>query len=141
MELKMKETEQNDFEEGEAYANALYYFYSALEVLSEDAEKQCEIMGNFNVAWELRDDATRDASAVLNLAGEQLSDEQRAGIQRLLADVAAVPDSVVNVPNVKEEHLRAMNNPVWDQVRLDAKELISLLGPELKRVKDVWGWS
>ncbi len=139
----MNETEQNDFEEGEAYANALYYFYDDLKVLAEEAEKQCEVMDNFNVAWELRDDATRDASAVLNLAGEQISEEQRAGIERLLADVAAVPDSVVNVPrgSAKEEHLRAMNNPVWDQVRLDAKELISLLGPELKRVKDVWGWS
>ena len=139
----MNETEQNDFEEGEAYANALYYFYDDLKVLAEDAEKQCEVMDNFNVAWELRDDATRDASAVLNLAGEQISAEQRAGIERLLADVAAVPDNVVNVPmgSAKEEHLRAMNNPAWDQVRLDAKELISLLGPELKRVKDVWGWS
>ena len=143
MVLKMKDGENNDFEEGEAYANALYYFYDDLKVLAEDAEKQCEIMGNFNVAWELRDDATRDASAVLNLVGDQISNEQRAGIKRLLADVAAVPDSVVNVPrgSAKEEHLRAMKNPVWDQVRLDAKELLSLLEPELKRVKDVWGWS
>ena len=136
----MKETEQNNFQEGEAYANALGHFYSLLEVLAEDAEKQCEIM-YFNVAWELRYDATGQASAVLNLAGDHLSEEQRAGIQRLLADVTAVPDSVVNVPNVKEEHLRAMKNPVWDQVRLDAKELISLFGSELERVKAVWGWT
>ncbi len=139
----MKETEQNNFEEGELYANYLGHFYTNLEVLSEDAEKQCEIMDYFNVAWELRDDATRGASAVLNLAGDQLSEEQRASIQRLLVDVTAVPDSVVNVPmgSAKEEHLRAMKNSVWDQVRLDAKELISLLGPEIKRVKAVWGWT
>ena len=137
----MKETEQNDFEEGELYANYLGHFYTNLKVLAEDAEKQCEVMGNFNVAWELRYHATRNASAVLNLAGDQISKEQRAGIERLLADVKAVPDSVVNVPNIKEEHLRAMNNPVWDQVRLDAKDLLTLLEPELKRVKAVWGWS
>ena len=44
MGLEMKETEQNNFEEGELYANYLGHFYTNLEVLSEDAEKQCEIM-------------------------------------------------------------------------------------------------
>ena len=40
----MKETEQNNFKEGELYANYLGHFYTNLEILAEDAEKQCEIM-------------------------------------------------------------------------------------------------
>lgn len=135
----MTAIEQNGLQAGEEYANAFLHFHGVLEVLIENAQKQCEIMDNFNVAWELRDDASRGARAVLNLAGGKLSDDQRAGIQRLLTDIDTMPDSVLDVLNVKDEHLRAMNSPYWAPVRVDAKELISLLEPELKRVKHVLG--
>lgn len=40
----------------EAFQNNLYYFFRALEILSHDPERQCEEMGDFNTAWELKDD-------------------------------------------------------------------------------------
>ncbi len=39
--------------EREAFENG-YYFIKALEILALDAPTQCETMGNYNVAWELK---------------------------------------------------------------------------------------
>ena len=81
------------------FANAFFYFLKTLESLSEDASRQCEVMGNFNVAWELREDAITDANTVLALPGGRLSSEQREAVGRLLAALRAIPESVANVDN------------------------------------------
>lgn len=96
------------------YANAFFYFLKTLETLSEDAARQCEVMGTFNVAWELRDDAIKDANAILTLPGGRLSTEQGEAIGHLLAALRALPESDVNVDNTKEEHLRAMSSSPED---------------------------
>jgi hypothetical protein len=119
------------------YANAYFYFLKTLETLSEDALRQCEVMGHFNVAWELRDDAIGGANAVLGLPGGRLSTEQREAVGHFLAALKAVPESVVNVDNTKEEHLRAMSSPFWASVRTEAKSLQKLLEPETQRTRSI----
>jgi hypothetical protein len=37
----------------EEFANSYYYFVEALKVLAADADSQCDVMGNYNVAWEV----------------------------------------------------------------------------------------
>ncbi len=119
----------------EEYANAFFYFHKSLLTLAEDAKDQCEALGYFNVAWEIRDDVLRGANAVLDLAGAELSKEQRDVIARLTTELAAVPDAVVNVGNHKEEHLHAMGDPCWVPLRALAKELIQILESETKRIR------
>jgi len=42
--------------EREALENSYYYFIQALEILALPASEQCERMGNYNTAWELKHD-------------------------------------------------------------------------------------
>jgi len=121
------------------YENAFYYFQKAMAILSADATTQCEAMDYFNVAWEIRDDLSRGADAVLDLAGSRLSEQQKEAILRLKARLASLPSTVVYVENDKKEHLCAMNSPVWVPLRLDAKELIQLLGSETTRISSIFG--
>jgi hypothetical protein len=135
----MNEPQRANILEEEEYANAYYHFYKTLVTLTEDAEKQCEEMDNFNVAWEIRDDASRGVFAVLNLPGGKLSKEQRKSLEQLLTDITAIPDVVVNVSNFRKKHISAMSDPCWVPIRMHAKELVFLLESETKRTKAILG--
>jgi hypothetical protein len=109
----------------------------ALETLSEEAERQCEVMGHFNVAWELRDDAVDGANAILTLPGGGLSPEQREAVAGLAAGLRALPGKVVEVDNVKEEHLRALSSSAWTSIRLEARSLKKMLEAETQRANSI----
>lgn len=121
----------------DAYANNYHYFQNSLVVLSQDAEAQCQAMGHFNVAWEIKDEITSNGYAVLNTVDTQLSEQQKDQIKRLLENMADIPDTVINVPNSKEAHLRAMSDPYWVPLRAQAKQLIAILSAETARVDAV----
>jgi len=138
----MENTLVDPVEDGRAdedydYANAYWWLHKTLMVLTEDSAKQCELMEYDHVAWTIRDDASAWTQPVLELPGAGLSDEQRAAIGRLLSEVASISDDVAMVPNLKEEHLRAMNNSIWVPIRAHAKQLIPLLQDETKRVEGI----
>ena len=40
----------------EEFHNSYYYYVKALGMLAETAENQCQLMGDYNVAWELKED-------------------------------------------------------------------------------------
>jgi hypothetical protein len=121
------------------YANAYFYFIKSLKILAEDANAQCEAMDYFNVAWELKEDTSRGAAAVLNLCSSHISREQREAILRILEELASLPKDVLNVANVRMEHIRTMQHPAWKLIRAHAKDLLCLLGPETKRVEAILG--
>ncbi|MDE2239112.1 MAG: hypothetical protein KGJ73_04190 [Rhodospirillales bacterium] len=121
----------------DSYVNNYHYFHKVLLVLAEDAEEQCKLLGYFNVAWEIKDDALSNGQAVLNTVDAQLSEQQKDRIKRLLENVADIPGAVVNVPNTREAHLRAMNDPCWVPIRAQAKQLIAILSGETDRVDAV----
>jgi hypothetical protein len=133
----MNSRNDQDDSEQEIYANTFFYFMRELKILAEDAEKQCEMKQYDNVAWEIKNFFIRSAEAVLNLPGGNLSKDQRDDVIQLLADVTAIPDSVVNVPNLRAEHIGAMNNPCWNPVRAQAKALINLLVAETRRTNKI----
>lgn len=108
-----------------------------LKILAEAAEKQCEMKHFDNVAWEIKNFFIRSAEAVSNLPGGNLSKGQRDDIIQLSTDVTAIPDSVTNVPNLRAEHMRAMDNACWNPVRLQAKALINLLESETRRTNKI----
>src|SRR5256885_306352 len=130
-----------EFEQGmsdiEGYANAFYYFILNLIILSEGPERQCEMMGYDNVAWELRHDVVLWADVVINLSDGILSKDQREEISHLKMEVAAIPEYAVDVYNVKQEHLIAMKDPIWVPIRAKAKKLISLLKSEIDRTNEI----
>jgi hypothetical protein len=130
---------EKGIEISDEYANWFVFFYRVLEVLADDAETQCEGMGNFNVAWELKVDALYHIPSILELAEGRLSDEQATKLKRLLELVNEIPSGVTNVPNVRSEHIRSMKNPCWDQIRRCAKDLIHLFESEFTLVKDFLG--
>jgi hypothetical protein len=123
----------------EEYANAYFYFIKSLKILAEDADSQCKSMGYFNVAWELKEDTSRGATAVLNLHSRHLATEQVEAILRILEELSSLPKEVFNVANVRTEHIRALQHPAWDVIRTRAKNLLYLLGPETKRVGAIFG--
>jgi hypothetical protein len=125
----------DDVDTDEIYANNFFSFMRNLKWLSEEAEKQCEMNKYDNVAWELKNFFIGASEGILNIPGSNLSDYQKDIVRRLMTDVAAVPDAVINiaVSNSRQEHLRAMSNSCWIPLRKQAKELISLLDAEIKR--------
>jgi hypothetical protein len=121
----------------EMYLNNYHYFRKSLVVLSQDAEAQYQAMGCSNVPWEIKDDIVSNGEAVLSTMSTQLSEQQKGQIRQLLANVASIPDVVINVPNSMEAQLRAMSDPYWVPLRAQAKQLISILGAETDRVNAI----
>ncbi|MCS3744947.1 hypothetical protein FHY18_000477 [Xanthomonas arboricola] len=110
----------------EAFHNAYDVFVFTLGSLAESADKQCELMGDYNTAWELRDDA---------LAGHYLigsglfTEQQEAGILEFLAQIDLIP--VIEMPfgSGRAVNLAAMQNPAWEPIRDLAQQLLALLPP------------
>jgi hypothetical protein len=121
----------------EEYANAYHYFIKSLRILAQEAGSQCKSMDYFNVAWELKDDVSRGATAVLSLHSGHLSEEQTTVILQMLKELASIPTELLNVTNVRMEQIHAMNHPAWDVIRTHAKDILRLLGPETKRIEAV----
>ncbi|RBP15892.1 hypothetical protein DFR50_107162 [Roseiarcus fermentans] len=133
----MSEAPKNIVTDEDIYANNYHYFYNSLLILSEDSEAQCQVMGFYNVAWEIRDDMLNSGYTVLNTSPLQLSDDQKNCIRRLLERVADIPKSIFNVLNSKDAQLRAMNDPAWVPLREEAKQVISILTAETDRVNAI----
>ena len=133
----MMNTNRHEISPDEEYANVYYYFIKSLKILAQEADSQCKSMDYFNVAWELKDDVSRGATAVLNLHSGHLSEEQTKIILRTLEDLASIPKEVLNVANVRMEQIRAMKHPAWDIIRTHAKDILRLLGPETKRIEAI----
>ena len=128
----MSDFDDDDESSEDIFANLVFHFLRQLEILAETPEKQCEILWYDNVGWELKNFFIRNANSVLNTEAGRLSPEQVRSISELLEAVTSVPGSVINVLNHKEDHLRAMSNPCWQPIRVQARKLLFELAP-LKR--------
>lgn len=117
--------------EREAFEHAYYYFLQALELLASDSETQCKKGGNYNVAWELKNDVSAGAY-IFNLP-ERLSEKQKKEILELVAALDAIPDEVLRSATSAADNLRAMNHPCWIPLRERAANLIKLLEPATKK--------
>ena len=83
-------------------------------------------MGNYNVAWELKD----DASAGRYLVGRgYLTPEQEAWVRAFSEALNSVNTQVLPGGPSKEANLMAMNHPGWEPLRYLAKEVIRQLAP------------
>ena len=76
-------------------------------------------MGNFNVAWELKDDVQAGKYLV---DSDQLSAEQVAWILTLACALDAVPATTLPGGASRAENLAAMQHPSWIPLRLLASK-------------------
>ena len=99
-------------------------FVEALEVLASTANEQCQALGDFNVAWELKD----EVQAGRYLVGSGfLSAEQEAWILALVGALDAVPATTLPAGAGRAGNLAAMNHPSWVPLRVIAIEALTVL--------------
>jgi hypothetical protein len=109
----------------EAWHNAYFYFRTAIELATLPAEQQCEEMGDYNVAWELREDV---AAGKYLLNRGQLSASQEEEVGRLVALVQLA--NVLPAGAGRQPNLLAMQHESWHPVR----ELAALVLKHLEQV-------
>ncbi|WAL82539.1 hypothetical protein OYT13_22730 [Pandoraea sp. XJJ-1] len=116
----------------EEFANSFYYFVKALKILAADADSQCDLMGNYNVAWELKDDVSAGL-CMLTLPSGELTKQQQDGIVGIVTALDEIPDSVLEGGTTAAVNKRAMHHPCWIPLRTRAAELLTLLSSATSR--------
>jgi hypothetical protein len=94
-------------------------FAEALAMLASSAEEQCEAMGNYNVAWELKDDVQAGKYLV---GSDRLNAEQVAWILTLACALDAVPATTLPAGADRAANLAAMRHPSWIPLRVLASQ-------------------
>lgn len=122
----------NEISEEDAFANGFFYFVKALKILAADADTQCKRIGNYNVAWELKDDVSAGAY-LLNLPGARLTQEEKDGIVAMVAALKELPASLLVSATTEAENKKVMSHPSWAPLRVRASTLLSLLAATTAR--------
>lgn len=112
----------------EYFENSYRVFILALGALASTAEEACRQYGNYNVAWEIRDDVAAGLYLGQNPA-HRLSAQHVAEIQKLADILDSLPASVVKFTNIIEESLENMHHPAWELARRMAAQLLESLHP------------
>jgi hypothetical protein len=114
----------------EATHNAFYYFLRAVDVLKEEPERQCQLMGDYNTAWELQS----DIGAGRYLIGKGILDRgDEDAIAALTDAVGAVPTATLPAGSGRERNLAAMQHGSWVPLRKQAAQLRARLQPAAAR--------
>jgi len=101
-------------------------FVQAVEMLSASPDKQCAAMGDYNVAWELKDDV-RAGKYLVGLG--YLTEAQEAWILALVGALDGVPAQVLTAGGGRETNLLAMQHPSWVPLRVIAAHVLESLKP------------
>ncbi|MES2282712.1 MAG: hypothetical protein V4542_14970 [Pseudomonadota bacterium] len=101
-------------------------FVQAVEMLSRPPSEQCELMGDYNVAWELKDDV-RAGKYLVGLG--YLTKAQEAWISALVGAMEGVPTQVLPAGADRETNLLAMQHPTWVPLRSIAAHVLEALKP------------
>ncbi len=104
-----------------AYAHA---FRWAVGCATLPAEQQCEEMGDYNVAWELRDDLS-SGKYLFNRG--RLSGSQEGGIAALVALVELVPANELPAGAGRAPNLASMQHHSWAPEREKAEKVLQQL--------------
>ncbi|BCI66240.1 hypothetical protein [Acetobacter aceti] len=122
-------------DEEESYANNYLYFNNSLDTLEQDAIEQCRRQQYYNVAWDLKDDLLSSGYDTLSTGEKYLTLYQKCCIKMLLQNIENIPDEIINVTNIRENHLKTMSDPVWTPLRIEARKLLDILAMETQRVR------
>jgi len=125
------ESDRGELSPDEQFANAYCHFVEALKVLAEDADAQCVLMGNYNVAWEIKHDVSA-GFWLLNLPSE-LTQRERDGIAGIVTALDQIPPPVLEGDTTAAGNQRAMHHPCWVPLRARAAALLTLLSGATSR--------
>jgi hypothetical protein len=114
--ISLEESQQHGYRE----------FLSTLMVLACPPEEQCELTGDGNTAWDLRDDAL---TARYLIGSGLFTVQQETAIHEFLAAIDPVPVNDMPTGSGRTKNLTAMQHPAWVPIRILAKQLIVSLEP------------
>jgi hypothetical protein len=121
----------------DSFENSLWQYVKALHVLSHDAETQCEEMGNYNTPWEIQHDVGEAGLYLIRPKECYLKGEQAEKIAELSAVLLALPkEAIAATGMLMTSHVGcicAMSHPAWEPLREDAKRLLELLEPAIRK--------
>lgn len=100
----------------DSFTTALFYFVQALDIATQSAVNQCEYFGDYNVAWELRDELS-NVNFIVNEYPENFTDDELIKLKKISKALAAIPDSVFVEAKTRKENLIALENPAWEPIR------------------------
>lgn len=109
----------------EEFHGSFRIWLNAVEILASLPEEQCCAMGNYNVAWELKEDVR---------AGKFLVDRgylppiEEAWVHALAAALEPVDTQVLPSGGESEANLAAMSHASWEPARYLAREVLHQLG-------------
>jgi hypothetical protein len=124
----LSDSENKLKDEKETFEQLFFSFWQSLNLISKDPETQCKTMGNYNVAWELKDEVL-DGQYLIPLPGKFLSDEQKLAIKQFLVELNKIPSDVLQEATSPEENILAMSNSCWRPIRKHASILLRILEP------------
>ena len=99
-------------------------FIFTVETLSRSPEEQCEAMGDYNTAWELRDDAL---SGHYLIGSGLFTEQQESAVLAFLVAVHPVPVNDMPTGSGRAPNLAAMQHPAWEPIRSLSKDLLATL--------------
>jgi phosphoribosylcarboxyaminoimidazole (NCAIR) mutase len=108
----------------ESFHHSYRWFIEHVQILSGSAEAQCMGMGDYNVAWELRNDVSAGA---LLASSDLLSAHQKHAIFRLVESLESLPAEVLVAASGREANLAAMSGECWQVPRLRAAQALDAL--------------
>ena len=132
--MPAKDSNHKTNEEDETYADRFNIFFMTLTIICEDAAKACDIMNNYNVAWELQTDASQDGEMLLKFHGDRFSAQQAAAIREFVDSLESLPSEAIFYENLRGAHLRALRSEPWSRIRRQARALAKLLALESAKV-------
>jgi hypothetical protein len=119
------------------FEHSLWHYVKALQVLSHDAETQCEEMGNYNTPWEIQHDVGEAGLYLIRPKGCYLTGEQTETIAELSAALLELPEeAIAPAEMLMTSHagcIYAMSHPAWEPAREGAKRLLELLEPAIRK--------
>jgi len=105
----------------EEFHSSFRVFLNAVAMLASSPEEQCQLMGNYNVAWELKD----DVQAGKFLVGRgYLAPNEEAWVQALSAALDPIDTHVLPGGSGRDTNLLAMSHHSWAPARYLAAEVL-----------------
>ena len=113
----------------EAFHSLLRTYLWTIGVLGGSADRQCELMGNHNVAWELRDDTRAGRALITEAPAKFFTDDQVRMMMTLAEAIDQIPESVIGLARGEVGNAEAMQAVAWRPVRDLALRVLTALEP------------
>jgi Asp-tRNA(Asn)/Glu-tRNA(Gln) amidotransferase C subunit len=117
----------NESDLQETFEQELNLFIGFLEVMAMEPVEQCEVWGNYNVAWELVTDLKNKGLIISTYECSYLTEYQKEEVKNFINSLSSVPETFLIQATTATENIKAMCHPVWEPIRKDAAKLIKIL--------------